>query len=65
VIEVLVNLPNPILEFLHTPLPPKCCEPESVLTSYFSTIFILDSFESFEEVGNVSILIYKGVHNMI
>ncbi len=28
--EVLVNLPNPISEFQHAPLPPKCYEPRSM-----------------------------------
>ncbi len=27
---LLVILPNPILEFWHAPLPPKCCEPGSM-----------------------------------
>jgi len=30
IIELLVNLSNPILEFQHTFLPPKCCEPRSM-----------------------------------
>jgi len=29
-IELLINLPSPILELQHAPLPPKCCEPRSV-----------------------------------
>jgi len=28
---VLVILPGPIVELQHAPLPPKCCEPGSVL----------------------------------
>jgi hypothetical protein len=40
--EVLVNLPNPIMEFQHAPLPPKCCKPRGapqlLLLSIFSPL---------------------------
>jgi len=44
VIEVLVNLPSPILELQHTPLPPEVLKArERAPTSYSSIVFILDS----------------------
>jgi hypothetical protein len=40
-IEVLVNLPSPIPELQHAPLPPKCCEPWSVHPTPCSSIILI------------------------
>jgi hypothetical protein len=41
--EVLVNLPSPILELQHAPLPPKCCEPRSVPQLFILLLFSLQT----------------------
>jgi len=56
VIEVLVNLPSPILELQHDLLPPKCCELGSVpRLPTFRRFHLRFTFESFEEVGSASL----------
>ncbi len=54
--DVLVNLTNIILEFQHTFLPPKWCEPRSTPQLFFP--FVIFTFglaiESIKEFGGVS-----------
>jgi hypothetical protein len=44
VVEMLVNLPSPIPELEHAPLPSKCCDPWSTPQLFFLSLFsLLDS----------------------
>ncbi len=55
VIELLVNLPSPILKFQHALLPPKCYKPRNVPQLLLLPLFSpLDSVESIRELGGAS-----------
>ncbi len=56
---MLVILPNPILEFQHAPLPPKCCESRSVPRFFTLPMFHFKfTFESIKELGSTSLSCY-------
>ncbi len=53
---MLVNLPSPIPEFYHTPLPPKCCESKNVPELIVVLLFHFKlTYECIKEFGNTSL----------
>jgi hypothetical protein len=57
VIEVLFNLPNPISELEHAPLPPKCFEPRNTPQFRLLPLFTFGlTIECIKELGGASLL---------
>jgi len=62
-IELLIDLPNPIMELQHAHLPPKCCKlgslPQPLSPSVVFTFGL--AIKSIEELGGASLgMVFKG-----
>jgi hypothetical protein len=55
VIELLINLSNPIPKLQHAPLPLNCCKPGSAPQLFLFSLFIFELVvESIKELGGAS-----------